>query len=289
MPLSNNVRGILCMVMAAITFVSCDSFLKLMLVEVPPLQALVLRGISAAVWCVALLAVMGMLRELPRAFEFWTIMRSLTEAVAVTAFIIALAKVPMADITAIYQIAPLIVLVGASLFWGETVGTARWFLIALGLVGALVIAQPGRSETSAFALLGIITAIASAARDLLSRRVPNDVPGLVITLTVILMVLAVSTVNTMLFETWVPVTSHTWLYSIGSGFFVMLGHLFVFMAFRLASARAVAPFYYSMTVCAVLFGAVLFGEWPNTLAFIGIAMIIGCGLGVLLMEKREQR
>ena len=57
----------------------------------------------------------------------------LTEVVAVTAFIIALAKVPLGDITAIYQVAPLVVLVGASFMWGEHVGVLRWILIALGL------------------------------------------------------------------------------------------------------------------------------------------------------------
>jgi drug/metabolite transporter (DMT)-like permease len=286
---TSNLRGILCMVLAAVTFVSCDSFLKLMLQHVPPLQSLVLRGLSATLWCGLLLVVMGQIRHVPRALGLWTILRALCEAVAVTAFIMALAKVPLADISAIYQIAPLMVLAGASLFWGEHVGPMRWALIALGMAGALVVAQPGSEGSSPFALLGFITAIGSAARDLLSRRVPDETPGLVITLTVIITVLLVSTVNMLLFETWVPVSTEVWLYSLGSGFFVMLGHLFVFLSFRFASARAVAPFYYSITLCAMIFGAAFFNEWPNMLAIVGICMIIGCGLGVLLLERKELR
>lgn len=287
MSLSSNLRGIICMLLSGIMFVCCDSFLKLMVREVPPLQALVLRGVGATVCCFALLAVMGYLRHVPRAFGFWTITRALCEAVAVTAFIIALANVPLASITAIYQIAPFVVLVGASVIWGEYVGPLRWVLIAIGLCGALVVAQPGGNGASPYALLGIITAVGSAARDLLSRRVPDDVPGLVITLTVIVTVMVVSLINSALFETWAPVQSHLWFYGFASGFFVMLGHLFVFLAFRFASARAVAPFYYSFTVFATLFGLVFFKEWPNALALMGIIMIIGCGLGVLLLEKKE--
>ena len=83
---SSNLRGIIYMVLAGITFVSCDSFLKLMLREVPPLQSLVLRGISATVWCFCLLAVMGQLRHLPKALERWTMLRSLAEVCAVTCF-----------------------------------------------------------------------------------------------------------------------------------------------------------------------------------------------------------
>jgi drug/metabolite transporter (DMT)-like permease len=283
---TSNLRGIISMVLSGITFVCCDSFLKLLVREVPPLQALVLRGISATICCFLLVVAMGHIRQLPRAFGLWTILRALTEVVAVTAFIIALAKVPLGDITAIYQVAPLLVLVGASILWGEQVGALRWMLIALGLAGALLVAQPGGVGASPYALLGFITAIGSAARDLLSRKTPHDVPGIVITFTVVVCVLVAATVNSLLFETWVPVNSHLALYALGAGFFVTLGHLFVFLAFRHASARAVAPFYYSFTLIAVTFGAVFFNEWPNYGSIIGILMIIACGVGVLAFERK---
>jgi drug/metabolite transporter (DMT)-like permease len=282
------LRGIIFMVLAAITFVSCDSFLKLMLREVPPFQALVLRGIFATLSCFALLVVLGQLRHLPKALNIWTLLRSLAEVVAVSCFIVALAKVPLADITAIYQVAPLIVLAGASFIWGEKVGPVRWLLILLGLAGALVVAQPGRDGASPLALLGFVTAIASAARDLLSRKSPADAPGPVITFNVVVIVLLAGLVGNLLFEGWVPVPPHVWAYGFGAGFFVMLGHLFVFLAFRHATARAVAPFYYAFTLCAGLFGAVFFREYPNTLALFGMGMIVACGLGVLYFERKRE-
>jgi drug/metabolite transporter (DMT)-like permease len=173
------------------------------------------------------------------------------------------------------------------MIWGEHVGLWRWLLIALGLVGALVVAQPGSEGASPFALLGFVTAIASAARDLLSRKAPQSVPGLVVTFNVVVAVLIASVINNQLFEGWRPVSVNAWLYSIGAGFFVMLGHFFVYMAFRHASARVVAPFYYSFTLIAVTFGAIFFKEFPNTLALIGIGMIVTCGLGVLYFERGE--
>lgn len=283
----SNVRGIIYMLLAGITFVSCDSFLKLMLLDVPPMQSLVMRGVSATLWCLGLLAVMGQLQHLPKALDFWTLLRSLAEVVAVSCFILALANAPLADVTAIYQVAPLLVLVGASFLWGEKIGLLRWLLIALGLAGALVVAQPGVDGASSFALLGFGTAIASAARDLLSRKAPKDVPGLVVTFNVVVAVLVAAVVNNQFFEGWQPAALQSWAYAAGAGFFVMLGHFFVFMSFRHASARSVAPFYYSFTLVAVAFGAVFFQEFPNRLALIGIAMIIVCGLGVLYFEKGE--
>jgi drug/metabolite transporter (DMT)-like permease len=277
----------MCMVLASVTFVSCDSFLKLLLLQVPPLEALTLRGIFATLWCSILVLALGFGNIMHKAFGFWTMARAFCELIAVIAFIFALARVPLASVTAIYQIAPLLVLAGASVIWHEKVGVWRWLLIGLGFAGALVVAQPGAQGASPYALLGLVTALGSAARDLLSRRVPDDVPGPVITLTVVVMVFVSAAICSLLFEDWVPVTPKLALYGAISGFFVMLGHLFVFLAFRLARARAVAPFYYGLTLCAALFGIVFFNEVPNGMAVIGIAMIVSCGLGVLLLEKKE--
>ncbi len=286
MAVSTNMRGIVCMVLACLFFVCCDSFLKLILREVPPLQTLVLRGIFATLSCFLLLAVQGQLKFIGKAFGFWTVLRALTEVVSVIAFIFALAKVPLADITAIYQIAPLIVLAGASVIWGEHVGWQRWLLIALGFSGALLVAQPGADGASPFALLGLITAGASAMRDLLSRHVPDDVPGPVITLTVVVLVFLSALIASLLFETWQPVRAEIWLYAVGSGCCVMIAHLFVFLSFRFAKARSVAPFYYGLTFFAMISGTVFFREIPNALAIFGIVLITGCGLGVLLLEGK---
>jgi drug/metabolite transporter (DMT)-like permease len=285
---SSNLRGILCMVLAALTFVSCDSFLKLMLLDgTPPLQTLVLRGISATVWCFIMVFATGNGAKLSKAFNPWVMLRSFCEVIAVTCFIIALARVPLADVTAIYQITPLLVLAAAAFLWGEKVGLLRWLLIGLGLAGALLVAQPGRAGASPYALLAFITALAAAARDVFTRKVSDDVPGPINTINVVVMVMVCSYVMSALFETWKPVTTQLMLYGLASGFFVMLGHLFVFLAFRLATARAVAPFYYGFTVFAVAFGAVFFGEFPNALAIAGIGLIIACGLGVLALENRK--
>ncbi len=285
---SPNLRGILSMVLAGFSFVCCDIFLKFMLLDgVPPLQTLVLRGISATFWAFLLVVMTGNGGKLKLAVHPWVLARGLAEVVAVTAFIIALSKVNLADVTAIYQIAPLLVLAAAAMLWGEEVGPLRWALIAVGLVGALLVAQPGKEGASPYALLCFITAFASAARDVITRKVPPEVTGPINTISVVVMVMTSALVLTLLFESWKPVTQTLMLYGFASGFFVMLGHLFVFLSFRLATARAVAPFYYCVTIFAVFFTAVVFGVFPNTLALAGIALIVTCGLGVLALENRK--
>jgi drug/metabolite transporter (DMT)-like permease len=287
MQISSSLRGIICIVLAGLLFVCCDSYLKLMLRDLPPFETLVLRGIAASGFGVLLVLAMGFARDIPRVFGLWTFLRAMAEVVAVSAFILALANAPIADVTAIYQIAPLLVLAVASFLYGEKVGVARWLLIALGFAGALMVAQPGGEKTSPFVLFSFITAFASALRDILGRKVPADLPGPVATLTVVITVLGFSLLNSLLFETWVTPKPEHYFYAAAAGFFVMIAHLLIFMAFRLATARAVAPFYYALTIFAVIAGAIFFGEYPNALGLIGIGMILACGLGVLLLEEKR--
>ena len=69
---------------------------------------------------------------------------------------------------------------------------------------------------------------------------------------------------------------------------MMLGHHFTLLAYRLAKAQAVAPFYYSFMVFAVISGYFLFGDVPNIIGFIGMAVIVLSGLAILAIEKGER-
>jgi drug/metabolite transporter (DMT)-like permease len=99
--------------------------------------------------------------------------------------------------------------------------------------------------------------------------------------------LGFSLFNSLMFETWVTPKPEHYFYAAAAGFFVMIAHLLIFMAFRLATARAVAPFYYALTIFAVIAGAAFFSEYPNALSIVGIGMIMACGLGVLLLEEKK--
>jgi drug/metabolite transporter (DMT)-like permease len=287
MQISTGLRGIICMVLACLLFVCCDGFLKMMLRDLPPFETLALRGVAASIFGVVLVLALGLASDIPRVFGLWTFLRAMAEVVAVSAFILALANAPIADVTAIYQIAPLLVLAAASFLYGEKVGVARWLLIVLGFAGALMVAQPGGEKTSPFVLFSFVTAFASAVRDILGRKVPADLPGPVATLTVVITVLGFSLFNSMMFETWVTPKPEHYFYAAAAGCFVMIAHLMIFLAFRFATARAVAPFYYALTIFAMIAGATFFDEYPNAISLVGIAMILACGLGVLLLEEKR--
>ncbi len=276
------------MVLAGGTFVTNDSFMKLVLANTPPMQVLFMRGLAACLWCLPLVFILGYGRDIHRVLNPWVLLRAAFEILAVTSFILALNHMPIGDITAIFQISPLFVVIGVSLIWGEKIGPVRTVLIALGLTGALLVAQPGSASASPYTAFGFLTAIGSALRDLVGRKVPHNIPGIVVALTTIIAVMTVAGLSTVSFETWVPPSNANILKMLAAGLFLVGGHTFVFLAFRFAKAAAVAPFYYTFTLWAMLSGLVVFGDIPNWLSIIGVLFILGSGLASVALDQHTK-
>jgi len=289
MALSQNLRGIAAILVATGSFVANDTCMKLALEDAPPFQVLVMRGIAAIVWCLPVIYGLGLIRELPKAFHPWVLLRSLSELLAILCFITALAKMPIADLTAIAQISPLVVLLGMWVFFGEKVGGLRLFLVGLGITGALLVAQPGGVASSPFAIFGFLTAVGAAFRDILSRKVPARTPALAVTFSTLFIVMMGALVMSLFFEQMVPPTfRHGWLMFI-AGFFLMCGHSFIYMAYRMSPARVVAPFNYAFMIWAALSGILVFGQFPDVLAIAGMALIMAAGLAVVFLEGRGRQ
>jgi drug/metabolite transporter (DMT)-like permease len=285
--LSPNLRGIFFMTLAAGAFVTNDSFMKLVLANTPPMQVLVMRGLAATLWCFPLLLMLGYKSDIHRTLNPWVLLRAACEVVAIMSFILALNHMPIGDVTAIFQIAPLLVLIGVAVIWGERIGRIRMALIAIGVTGALLVAQPGSSTASPYAAFGFLTAIGSASRDLVGRKVPHDIPGLVVAFATIIVVMLAAAAANAVFETWVAPPPQNIIKMLAAGFFLMGGHTFVFLAFRHGKAAAVAPFYYSFTLWAVLSGLVVFHDIPNWLSVTGTALILASGLAGMALDQRN--
>jgi drug/metabolite transporter (DMT)-like permease len=165
----------------------------------------------------------------------------------------------------------------------------RLFLVLVGIVGAMMVAQPGASAASPYAALGFVTAISAAIRDLITRKVPQDIPALVVTLTVLVILMMAGLIGMALFETPVAPGAHHVGLMLLAGALLIGGHALLFIAYRSAPPKTVAPFMYTLTIWAVLSSVVLFGDIPNTLAIIGMGLVVVAGLSTILFEGRQRR
>jgi drug/metabolite transporter (DMT)-like permease len=194
---------------------------------------------------------------------------------------------PIADVIAILQTAPLILILAVAFLLRERVGAARVALALVGFAGAFLVAQPGPAGISPAALLAFASAVLIAARDLVGRDVPARIPVMVVTFATNVMVMVVAGAVSLGLENWrAPAEWH--LAFLGfAGLFVTLGHVGLLLAYRLGRTAAVAPFFYSFALWAVLSGVVVFGAWPNALALAGIALIVASGVAIVLLDQRR--
>lgn len=282
-------RGPLFMVLATGSYVVNDTMMKLATEGLPPYETLMLRGVWASIWGFPLLFALGYGKNIGLMFDGRVLSRNLSETGAILCFVVALANMPIADATALGQVTPLLVLIGASIIFRERITGITLALIALGFAGALMIAQPTGAGISVYAVLALGNAVLCAVRDLFGRSVGAHVPGLVVAMSAVVVVLGGAIIAHLLTEAWVAPKARELILLGGSGFFLIFGHFFIFMAYRVGPTSAVAPFYYAFTVWAVISGLVVFGELPNTLAIAGIALVILSGLAIVWLGERRRR
>lgn len=282
-------RGPLFMVIATGSYLINDTMMKLATDGLPPYETLFLRGVMATLWGMPLLFVLGYRKNLPQLVAPWVLARNVFETVAILMYVVALANMPIADASALGQITPLLMLIGASILFRERIGGVRMALIGLGFVGALMVAQPTMQGISPYALLALGNAVFCAARDITGRKVGAEVPGLIVAMSAVLVVLVGAGVAHLVSETWVMPTGQHLLLLAGAGLFLIFGHFFIFMSYRVGQTAMVAPFYYFFTFWAVLSGLVVFQQFPNTLAIAGIVLVVASGVAVVLLGERQRK
>lgn len=287
-PLSSNLRGILAMTLATGSFVTNDTFMKMVATDLPPLQTLFMRGVAATLWFIPILFLIGQAKQVGGAFDRWSLTRNGCELLAVACFVVALSKMPIADVTAMGQVAPLFVFIGVALIYRQKIGVSRIVLIAAGFVGALMVAQPSGAGLSIYAILAISAALWVALRDLAGRRVPSAIPSMVVAFGCIVTVMLGAGILTLTIETWQTPLPHHYLLMAVSGFFLIFGQFFVFLAYRVGEPTTIAPFYYTFTIWAVLSGVLVFGDIPNLLAMGGMALILISGLIIVFMDGNRR-
>ena len=89
------------MVLATGAYVINDSLMKLATVGLPPLEVLFLRGVCAAIWCLPTVILLGYGKDIPKVLDRWVLLRNGLELLAVAGFIVALANMPIADLSAL--------------------------------------------------------------------------------------------------------------------------------------------------------------------------------------------
>jgi drug/metabolite transporter (DMT)-like permease len=224
---------------------------------------------------------------------FGHVLRGLTGVVSMFFLFAALARLPIADVTAITFSTPLIIVALAGLLLGERVRGYRWTAVILGLIGVLVILAPHLSISEYAAMSGaatlgavfaILNAVFAAAAYIQIRRLTSSETTSAIVLYFSL-ISSLCGLATLPFG-WVWPDAQQLAVLLTMGFFGGIGQLFMTESYRYAQASLTAPFDYTSIIWAVILGYVAFGEVPGPSVWAGGAIVISAGLFVIWRERQ---
>ncbi len=282
-----NTKGALLMMASMAAFTLNDTCIKATGGTIPLPQLLTLRGVLATLMLYGLARRLGALHlRVSRRDAFLIALRSASEVAAAFFFVTALLNMPLANVTAVLQVLPLTVTLGAALFFGETVGWRRMSAIALGFCGMLLIVRPGPDGFSIHALYALGAVACVTVRDLSTRRMSAEVPSMLVTLAASASVLLVAAPMSLSGD-WVPVGTRDMALIVASSVFILLAYSCSVIVMRVGEVGAVAPFRYTGLVWALVLGWLVFGDWPDTITMIGVAIVAAAGLFTLYREQAQ--
>jgi drug/metabolite transporter (DMT)-like permease len=282
-PLAPPRSNIAAMCAAMAVFIVNDAFVKIAARDWSAAQIMAMRGVFAVLLMAAISAwfrELGRWRDLLRPLVAG---RCLLEGFIAFTYISALAVMPIADVTAILLLSPLLITGAGALLLGETVRWRRWLAVAAGCVGMLLVVRPAGESFGTASMIAIISTIGVAARDLMTRKIPPDVPSSIIAFGTTLAAFLLG-VGLCLTVPWKPLSATPLALSVGAAVLVAVGNLFIVMAFRGVDVSIVSPFRYTIIVWAILIGVFFFQEMPDMLGWTGIGLIVGAGLYTLHRE-----
>lgn len=277
-------QGILFLALAIFCFTAMDALAKHLVDRFPTAQVVFARNAGQLLFVVLYLR-----GRLPQALVTrmpgWHLLRSATQLSATAFFFLSLNHMGLAEATALADINPVLITLGAAIFLGETLGRARIVGVILAGIGALIIIRPGMGVFSAAAVLPLICAVSYAANMLLTRHVgKRESPWAAMVYAALFGVIVTGAI--LPFQ-WQPVS----LADLGAfavlGLLGAIAQLFTIRAYSRAEAASLAPFGYLDMVFATLWSIAAFGMWPDGATLIGALVIALAGLYVWRAETRR--
>jgi drug/metabolite transporter (DMT)-like permease len=279
------LRGIAAMCFAMAVFMVSDTAVKLASQSLSVGQVVLLRGLFSCAILAAVIALTGAWRDLRHVARPLVLTRCLLEGLTAITFIGALAVLPIATVTAVFLTAPLMITVAAAVLLGETVRWRRWLAAILGFVGMLIVVRPTTDGLNAGVALVLTSTVLCVARDLITRKLPPDVPTGAVAAGTIIVSTLVGGALTML-QPWRPVEAPTLVPLAVAAVAVTAGNYAIIVAFREGEVSVVSPFRYTLMFWGVIAGLLVFGHWPDPMTWVGVSLIIGAGVYTLWREAR---
>jgi len=225
----------------------------------------------------------GLIMVLPMIMRNWTgvpnreamnlyLVRGLVHGAGVNLWFYAMARIPIAEVTAIGYLAPIFVTIGAALFLGEKFRIRRVVSIIVGFIGVLIILRPGFQEISAGQLAQLCAAPLFAISFLITKKLTGKESSMMIVGMLSLLCTLVLLPGAIIY--WQPPTLAEVLWLILTAAFATAGHYTMTLAYQAAPISILQPIGFLQLIWATLLGVTLFDEAMDPFVLVGGGIVV---------------
>ena len=211
-------------------------------------------------------------------------MRGFFGAIGMLAGFTCLTLIPLAQATAISFSKPIFITIGATIFLGEIIKARRIAAIIIGIIGMLIIVQPGVNSLSFGIMLAIVAALAHSVNALIVKKLTlTDSPqAIVMWMAIILIPITFIPAVTV----WQWPSFETWLYLWGIAIVGTLAHFSWTKSYTMAEITSLESIEFIKLPIMALFGWMIFSEIPGTWTWIGGSIIF---ISTIYISRREAK
>ena len=289
-----------------------DTIIKQFSDRYPLHQMVFLRSLIGICFSFGLVLFEGGLRALRTSQPLLHLLRALCLVAANMLFFLALATSPLADVTALFFVAPLFITLLSIPILGEKVGIRRFAAVIVGFIGVLIMLRPGSASGGAEAdrltlLLPVAAAFAYSVMQILTRKLALDATASAMAIytqgTFIIVGIGFWLIAgdgrfaeglenpswIFLLRAWAWPTWEEWPLILFLGLLSAGISYSLARAYRSADAASIAPFEYVAMPLAIFWGWLVFGDFPDAWVLAGSALIAGAGIYVFIRERQRAR
>ncbi len=216
------------------------------------------------------------------------LIRSCCLLIATGSFYGALRYLPLAEASAFIYMAPIFVVLLSLPMLRERPTRAHVIAAITGFIGILVLLRPGSAALHPAVVLLVITALSNAFYQILTRKLPHDSAHTTLFYSALVGAIVLTLALPWGFD-GAALTTRAALLLILLGLLAAVGHALLIHAFRIANASLLAPFGYMQMLWAVAAGYFVFGQLPDGGSAVGMAIILGSGVLLAVLERRRAR
>ena len=274
------------MLLTGLLFIAVTGIVRHLGSDLPAVQAAFVRYAIGLGFMLPFLYRTLRTRLIPRRIGLH-VLRGVVHGGGVILWFFAMARIPIAEVTAIGFTAPLFTTIGAVLFLGEKLRARRIAAVIAGFLGTVIILRPGIEAIHVGALAQLAAAPLFACSFVVAKKLTETESGSVIVAWLSVFVTLVLLPPALLVWRTPTMEELLWLTAVAAC--ATAGHYTLTRAMRLAELTMLQPFMFLQLVWASLLGFAAFGEVPDVWTWVGGAVIVAAATYIAHREALARR